>query len=132
MGGRGSSGGGLGSKDGVFTSNKTRTIETVYREARSGFGGSSYYKDEVLEATTDGKGNITFDYARGGSYEKTAKTNRTNYVTFNLKAGAVNGETFNIDWSKVQSVQGKTYSLRDAAKSAGLKWDGATKSWRRK
>lgn len=37
MGGRGSSGGGLGSKDGVFTSNKTRTIETVYREGKVRF-----------------------------------------------------------------------------------------------
>ena len=111
-------------------SGATRTIETVYREARG--WQKSYYKDEVLEATTDGKGNVTFSYAKADSYEKTAKTNRTNYVTYTLKAGAVNGETFNIDWSKVNSISGQTYNLRDAAKSAGLKWDSAEKKWKRK
>lgn len=132
MGGRGSSSGvrGGGSADGVFMSGATRTIETVYREARG--WQKSYYKDEVLEATTDGKGNVTFSYAKADSYEKTAKTNRTNYVTYTLNAGAVNGETFNIDWSKVNSISGQTYNLRDAAKSAGLKWDSAEKKWKRK
>lgn len=132
MGGRGGSSGvqSGGSADGVITSGATRTIETVYREARG--WQKSYYKDEVLEATTDGKGNVTFSYAKADSYEKNAKTNRTNYVTYTLKAGAVNGETFNIDWSKVNSISGQTYNLRDAAKSAGLKWDSAEKKWKRK
>ena len=132
MGGRGGTSGisGGGSADGVITSGATRTIETVYREARG--WQKSYYKDEVLEATTDGKGNVTFSYAKADSYEKTAKTNRTNYVTYTLNAGAVNGETFNIDWSKVNSISGQTYNLRDAAKSAGLKWDSAEKKWKRK
>ena len=132
MGGRGGSSGILpkGSADGTIISNETRTIETVYREARS-YGGS-YYKDEVLEATTDGKGNLTFTYAKADSFEKTAKTNRTNYVTYNIKAGAVNGETFNIDWSKVNSISGQTYSLKGEAKEAGLSWDSAEKKWKRK
>ncbi len=127
MGGRGASSGG---GDGVFPSKKERTIETIYREQR-GFQ-KSYYKDEVLEARSDGKGNVTFSYATGGQYEKTAKTNRTNYVTFKLRAGAINGETFNVNWSKVKSISGHTYSLRDEAKAAGLKWDGETKKWIRK
>lgn len=132
MGGRGGTSGvrGGGSADGVIMSGAKRTIETVYREARG--WQKSYYKDEVLEANTDGKGNVTFSYAKADSYEKTAKTNRTNYVTYTLKAGAVNGETFNIDWSKVNSISGQTYNLRDAAKSAGLKWDSAEKKWKRK
>ena len=132
MGGRGAGSGvrGGGSADGVIMSGATRTIETVYREARG--WQKSYYKDEVLEANTDGKGNVTFSYAKADSYEKTAKTNRTNYVTYTLKAGAVNGETFNIDWSKVNSISGQTYNLRDAEKSAGLKWDSAEKKWKRK
>lgn len=131
MGGRGGLGGrSSGSKDGVFSTSKLTEIKTIYRESR-GFS-SSYYKDEVLEATTDGKGNVTFDYAKGGSYDKTAKTNRTNYVTFQLKAGAVNGETFNINWDKVKSISGKTYNLKNVAKAAGLKWDGDTKKWVRK
>lgn len=60
MGGRGGTSGvrGGGSADGVIMSGATRTIETVYREARG--WQKSYYKDEVLEATTDGKGNVTF------------------------------------------------------------------------
>ena len=132
MGGRGAGSGvrGGGSADGVIMSGATRTIETVYREARG--WQKSYYKDEVLEANTDGKGNVTFSYAKADSYEKTAKTNRTNYVTYTLNAGAVNGETFNIDWSKVNSISGQTYSLRSAAKSAGLSWDSKEKKWKRK
>ena len=132
MGGRGGASGvrSGGSADGVITSGATRTIETVYREAR-GFQ-RDYFKDEVLEATTDGKGNVTFSYAKADSFEKTAKTNRTNYVTYTLKAGAVNGETFNIDWSKVNSISGQTYNLRSAAKNAGLSWDSTEKKWKRK
>lgn len=132
MGGRGGTSGvrGGGSADGVIMSGATRTIETVYREQR-GFS-QSYYKDEVLEATTDGNGNVTFSYAKADSYTKTAKTNRTNYVTYTLNAGAVNGETFNIDWSKVNSISGQTYNLRSAAKNAGLSWDSSEKKWKRK
>lgn len=131
MGGRGSGGvSSGGSADGVIASGAERTIETVYREARR--FQKSYYKDEVLEATTDGRGNVTFSYAKADSFEKTAKTNRTNYVTYTLKAGAVNGETFNIDWSKVNSISGQTYSLRTAAKNAGLSWDSAENKWKRK
>ena len=132
MGGRGGSSGtrGGGSADGVIMSGAARKIETVYREQR-GFS-KSYFKDEVLEATTDGKGNVTFSYAKADSFEKTAKTNRTNYVTYTLKAGAVNGETFNIDWGKVNSISGQTYNLRTAAKNAGLSWDSAEKKWKRK
>lgn len=132
MGGRGGTSGvrGGGSADGVIQSGAKRTIETTYIESR-GFSPSRY-KDEVLEATTDGKGNVTFSYAKAESYTKTAKTNKTNYVTYKLNAGAVNGETFNIDWSKVNSISGQTYNLRSAAKSAGLSWDSAEKKWKRK
>ena len=132
MGGRGGSGlaRGRGSADGVIQTGAARTIETVYREA-SGWQ-KAYYKDEVLEATTDGEGNVTFSYAKADSFEKTAKTNRTNYVTYTLKAGAVNGQTFNIDWSKVNSISGQTYNLRTAAKNAGLSWDSTEKKWKRK
>lgn len=119
-----------GSSDGVIVSGEMRKIETTYREARG--MRSAYYADEVLEATTDGKGNVTFSYAKADSFTKTAKTNRTNYVTYTLNAGAVNGQTFNIDWSKVNSISGKTYSLKSAAKDAGLKWDSAEKKWKRK
>lgn len=128
MGGRGGSSG-FSSSDGVIQNAKPRTIETVYREANGRSAG--YFKDEVLEAKTGGKGNVTFSYAKADSYNKTAKTNRTNYVSYTLKAGAVNGETFGINWNNVKSISGQTYGLRKAAKENGLKFDGKTKSWKR-
>lgn len=137
MGGRGSGGasvaGGIargGSKDGTILGGKPREIESYYREARG--LSQSYHKDEILEARTDGNGNLTFSYAKADSYEKTAKTNRTVNTKYTLQAGAINGETFGINWDKVQSISGQTYNLRKAAKDAGLKWDGDRKMWRRK
>lgn len=129
MGGRGGSGSRGGSRDGTITATKPSLIETVYREARGYSNG--YYKNEVLEATTDGKGNLTFSYPKDKSFEKTAKTNRTNYVTYNVVAGAVDGRSFGIDWSKVNSISGQTYSMRKEAKEAGLKWNGKEKKWSR-
>ena len=142
MGGRGSgfgSGGGGGSaadkairlsSGGVIESAEPRTIETTFFESR-GFNRSRY-ADEVLEASADRDGNVTFSYASGGEDSKTSKTNVRNSVKFEIVAGAVNGKTFNINWDKVNSVSGQTYNLRSQAKDAGLKWDGATKKWIRK
>lgn len=125
MGGRGGSGGG-----GAIVAGKPQTITTTYYSSRS--MGGSHFKNEVLEATADKKGNVTFSYATPTFSGLSAKTNKTQDVTYKLKAGAVDGETFGINWSKVNSISGQTYSLRSAAKAAGLKWDGATKTWRRK
>lgn len=131
MGGRGASGGGGGSSDGVITSNKVKEIETTYY--RSGSIGGARYKNEVLEAETDGHGNVTFSYPSQRVFDDpSAKTNKTQTVRYKLKAGAVDGETFGIDWSKVQSISGQTFSLRQAAKDAGLKWDGTRKRWVRR
>ena len=132
MGGRGGSGGsfGGGSSDGAIMGGKPREIMSFLREAR-GFS-PRYHHDEILEAKTDGNGNLTFSYAKADSYEKTAKTNRTVNTKYTLQAGAINGETFGINWDKVQSISGQTYNLRKAAKDAGLKWDGDRKMWRRK
>ena len=125
MGGRGGSGGG-----GAIVAGKPQTITTTYYSSRS-IGGSRF-KNEVLEATSDKKGNVTFSYATPTFSGPSAKTNKTQDVTYKVKAGAVDGKTFGINWSKVNSISGQTYSLRDAAKAAGLKWDGSTKTWRRK
>lgn len=119
-----------GSKDGAIIGGAKKTVEARYIEGRGWNRGR--YDTEVLEATTDGKGNLTFDYAQPDSREKTAKTNKTNYLTYNVQAGAVDGKSFGINWDKVQSVSGQTYNLRAEAKAHGLSWDGATKSWRRK
>ena len=125
MGGRGGSGGG-----GAIVAGKPQTITTTYYSSRS-IGGSRF-KNEVLEATADKKGNVTFSYATPTFSGPSAKTNKTQDVTYKVKAGAVDGKTFGINWSKVNSISGQTYSLRAAAKAAGLKWDGPTKTWRRK
>ena len=125
MGGRGGSGGG-----GAIVAGTPQTITTTYYSSRS-IGGSRF-KNEVLEATADKKGNVTFSYATPTFSGPSAKTNKTQDVTYKVKAGAVDGKTFGINWSKVNSISGQTYSLRAAAKAAGLKWDGPTKTWRRK
>lgn len=129
MGGRGSASGASAS-GGAITGKTFQTIETTYYSSNS-LGGSRY-KDEVLEATSDRNGNLTFSYARPKFHEKTAKTNRTQTVTYSVRAGAVNGETFGINWSKVNSISGQTYSLRKEAKEAGLTWDRDKKRWARR
>ena len=125
MGGRGGSGGG-----GAIVAGKPQTITTTYYS--SGSIGGSRFKNEVLEATSDKKGNVTFSYVTPTFNGPSAKTNKTQDVTYKVKAGAVDGKTFGINWSKVNSISGQTYSLRASAKAAGLKWDGPTKTWRRK
>lgn len=129
MGGRGSSSGlSRGGRNSVIDPKaKIRTIETEYKKS-GGFGGG-YYKAEVLEAVEDGKGGIKFLYATPEKREQTAKTNKTQYLTYKLKAGAENGETFGINWDNVKSVSGQTYNLRSEVKDRGFKWDGKTKSW---
>lgn len=132
MGGRGASSGikVKTSKDGTLIEGNPRTIKSYFRESRGYSPG--YHGDEILEATTDGNGNITFRYAKADSYEKTAKTNRTVNTEYTIQAGAVNGEPFNIVWEKVKSIQGQTYSLRDVAKKNGMIWDGKKKRWVKK
>lgn len=114
----------------IDRSAKTRTIETVYREAR-GYSGS-HYKDTILEAVDRGNGSLEFVYATPESREKTAKTNRTQYVTYKLKAGAENGDVFGINWDNVKSVSGQTYDLRSEIKDRGFRWDGKNKRWVKK
>lgn len=126
MGGRGGSSGMRNS--GVIDRNaKARTIEAVYREAR-GYS-ASYYKDTILEAIDSGNGELSFEYATPEKREKTAKTNRTQYLTYKLKAGAENGDVFGVNWGHVQSVSGQTYDLRAELKKQGFKWDGKNKKW---
>lgn len=133
--GGGSGGGGgagyvKGSSDGALVKAKKQIIEGTFREAR-GWGGS-YHKEEVLEATTDGKGNLTFSYAQPVTRTKTSQTNRTQHLTYEVAHGALDGKTFGINWSKVNSISGQTYNLRAEAKANGLSWDGVNKRWRRK
>lgn len=128
MGGRGASSG-INSGGVLDRRAEERTIETAYREPN--YRGSAYYKDEVLEAVPGGSGEVDFVYATPDNREKTAKTNRTQYVTFKLKSGSVNGESFGIKWENVKSVSGQTYNMRDQLKELGFKWDKTGKKWKR-
>lgn len=127
FGGRGA-GAGMKRGSGVIDkAAKVRTIETTYREARG--WQSSYYKSDVLEAVDAGNGEVSFEYATPESRVKTAKTNRTQYLTYKLKAGAQDGDVFGVNWDKVKVVSGQTYNLRDELKKKGFKWDGSRKAW---
>lgn len=128
MGGRGASGSSRAG-GGAISATQVQTITTTYY-SRGSLSGSRF-KDEVLEATADKAGNVTFSYATPKFGGKSAKSNKTQTVSYSIKAGAVNGETFGINWDKVKSISGQTYSLRKAAKDAGLKWDRQSKTWRR-
>lgn len=129
MGGRGGQSGIKAS--GVIDRNaKVRTIEAVYREARGRTG--SYYKDTILEAVDNGNGELSFEYATPESREKTAKTNRTQYLTYKLRAGAENGDVFGVNWDNVKSVSGQTYDIKSEIKDRGFKWDGKNKKWVRR
>lgn len=108
---------------------KPREIETQYRATSGSQRGYTGYKDEVLEAKADKNGNVTFEYATPKKREKTAKTNRTEYVTFEVSHGAVNGSIFGVNLNKATSVSGQTYGMRDELKKNGFKWDGKGKKW---
>lgn len=114
----------------IDPSAEPREIEAVYREARGYY--SSYYKNEILQASADDHtGELSFDYATPEKREKTSKTNKTQYLTYKVKAGAEDGDTFGINWDKVKSVSGQTYGIRAELKERGFKWDGKTKKWRK-
>lgn len=138
MGGRGSSsvrggGGGNGSADGVLLNNKPVTVTTTFYSAGSKSGGTyGSYKDEVLEATTDGNGNLSFGYADWKHSAPSAKTNKTHKAETTITHGAVNGEMVGVDLSKAKSVSGKTFNIKSEIKSQGFKWDGKNKMWVKK
>lgn len=87
----------------IDPSAEPREIEAVYRESRGYYG--SYYKNEILQASADDRtGELSFDYATPEKREKTSKTNKTQYLTYKLNAGAEDGDTFGINWDKVKLV----------------------------
>lgn len=108
---------------------KPREIETQYRVTSGSPRGYTGYKDEVLEAKADKSGNVTFEFARPKKREKTSKSNRTEYVTFEVAHGAVNGSIFGVNLNKATSVSGQTYRMREELKKSGFKWDGKKKMW---
>lgn len=122
------------SSGGALTNVEPQTIRATHylRGSRSAASGV-YYNNEVLDATADKDGNVTFTYAtptwRSGPG---AKTNKTETVEFTIKNGAINGKTYGVNWEKVNSISGQTFNLRSTAKEAGLKWDSKNKMWVRR
>lgn len=134
MGGRGSSSGaGGGARSGGSSADKAireasggvimkdaQTTITATATKRNSKARTEYDK-EVLSTTVDANGNVSLDYAKGsysGNYGDEVQT-----VTYSIKSGFVNGEPVNMDLSKASSISGKaTYSVREAAKAAGMTW----------
>lgn len=112
--------------------------EPMYAERMT--GGNSYGSQAVvLEATTDGNGNLTLEYAQPVGYRQ--QNSKTSYAQYELKAGLTDrsptGKTTefrsnNIDWDKVKTVSGKTYGTQYFMRQQGFSWDSAEKKWKRK
>lgn len=85
------------------------------------------YSKEVLKADVDEFGNVEFSYPKGnysGDYG-----DRDQKVTYNIRAGLVDGNPINLDLSKAQAIEGKTYPARDAAKAAGMTYSNKYDAW---
>lgn len=129
--------------------------EVLYVERLGASGGFRSDKD-VLDAKSDGNGNLTLSYATPTEYY--AQNSKTSYGLYELKCGITNANDANrytkpgdyfydkkskfkddnksydtrsvgIDWDKVKSVSGQTYNIKDLLKSKGFKWNGAGKNW---
>lgn len=113
--------------------------------------------DRVLDARSDGKGNITLSNASADEYYQ--KNSKTTYAMYELRSGITNvsdvrrgefsdgrgtgdkqskvksgneeGKTrsVGINWDNVKSVSGDTYNVKELLKKKGFKWNGASKNW---
>lgn len=115
--------------NGVILSAQTTNIEAEMTKRNK--RAIPTYSKEVLKATVDSEGNVTLDYVKGsysGDYGDLKQT-----VYYSIKAGFVDGEPVNMDLSKASSISGKsTYSVREAAKQAGMTWNGKANAYLRK
>jgi hypothetical protein len=124
MGGRGSSGGSGGGGNSPFGKEKPLTVETRYIEPSYSRRGTTRgrWDDTVLQAVDKGNGEVALVYATADKYEKTAKTNATNYVTFTLDHGFVNENPHNINFENITAFTGQTYGVKETLKQQGFKW----------
>lgn len=143
--GRGSSGAvKTGGKVKYISSDKTLTASKPIYITRElgGYGGGS-----VLNATTDGNGNISLDYNnnRLETYKQTSKTtvglyelkngitdmrsqdSKTDWGEVRPKTGDI--KSVGIEWSNVKSISGKTYGYGEFFKEKGFKWNRDSKRW---
>lgn len=105
---------------GVFGKAEPLKIETRYIEGRGFQRGR--YDDTVLQAVSLGGGKVSLEYAKADSYSKTAKTNKTNYVTYTLDHGFVNDTPHNINFENITSFSGQTYQVKETLKKMGYKF----------
>lgn len=104
---------------GVILSDSNTVVNATMTKKNS--KASAVYDKTVMSAKVDKDGNVILDYASGvydGKYGDPVQN-----VTYTIKAGVVDGAPVNMDLTKATSISGKnTYSVREAAKEAGMKW----------
>ena len=110
----------------------------------------------VMSVKSDGNGNLTLSFATPNSYYK--QNSKKSYGLYEIKCGITNApdirrymkptdyfyekiskykpenksydtRSVGIDWDKVKSVSGKTYSVQYLIKSKGFMWDRNQKKW---
>ena len=158
MGGRGGASAASGGSSGTKYLSSDRALyesrdEVLYVERinSSGFKGGG----DVLQAQSDGNGNITLGYATASDYYQ--QNSKTSYALYELKSGITDAENIHgsrefsdqrstsskiksgneygsirsvgIDWDKVKSVSGPTYNVKGLLKEKGFKWNAAGKNW---
>ena len=144
FGGRGGFGGGAGGGSGRGSAKEKTSSDgaisysdrTLKAERITGYGNSG----TVLEAKTDGKGNLTLEYATPTGYRQ--QNSKTSYAQYEIKAGITdlneNGKwrdgitSVNINWDKVKTVSGKTYGTQRLMRENGFTWNGTKKIWEKK
>lgn len=98
-----------------------------------------YSREVVLEASTDGNGNLTLSYATPVGYRE--QNSRTSYAQYEISAGItslgptgknIEMKSNNINWDKVKSVSGKTYGTQSFMREHGFDWDREKKIWKKK
>lgn len=155
MGGRGSSSGkasasGAGStKNGKFGFGVTQNGESyisadkalfegdtleITRQYDTRLRGVNWQKASALNATSDGNGNITLNYANAVDY--TERNSKTTDMRYEVKTGfTISGrgevKSTGIDFDNVKEISGRTYGIGDLVKQHGFKWDRDKKVWRK-
>lgn len=109
----------------VLSDTKTTVTATATKKNKK---TSTQYDKDVLSTKVTGNGDIILDYAKGdysGNYGDEVQT-----VTYSIQSGFVDGKPINMDLSKAKSISGRgTYSAREAAKEAGMTWNGGLNAW---
>ena len=109
----------------VLSDTKTTVTATATKKNKK---ASTQYDKEVLSAEVDANGDVLLDYAKGwysGYYGDPIQE-----VDYTIKSGFVDGTPINMDLSKAKSISGRgTYSAREAAKEAGMTWNGGVNAW---